>query len=179
MVIIVTGTIGIGKTTVCEKVVNIARSSGYVCGGILTHKAPNESLVILDIQSGEKETLASSNSKYGGPRTVRYSFNPDGIDFGIRAIERGVSSDILFVDEIGHLELGGKGFVKSLELVKTEKVRNCVLVIRNQFLSAFLSQLGGKPLIFETTISTRDQLPQKIYSSLTSSLPAVSSKRSS
>ena len=54
MVIIITGAIGIGKTTVCEKAVKIVRSSGYSCGGILTHKAADGSLIALDIQTGEK-----------------------------------------------------------------------------------------------------------------------------
>ena len=175
MVIIVTGTIGIGKTTVCEKVVSIVRSAGYTCGGILTYKALDESLTILDIQTGERETLASTDNIFDGPRTPKYSFNPEGIDFGNRAINRGTASDVLIVDEIGYLELGGEGFVKSLELIREDKVRNSILVIRKQLLSAFLAQLGDNPSIFETTVSNRNQLPQKICSSLTGNLPAVSS----
>ncbi len=174
MVIIVTGAIGIGKTTVCQKLIAIARNQGYTCGGILTYKAADQSITIEDVQSGEKETLASTINVYDGPRTAKYSFNPEAIDFGIKAIDRGITSDILFVDEIGYLELGGGGFVKSLELIKAGKVKNSVLVIRKQLLSAFLAQLGNEPSIFETTVSTRDQLPQKICSSLITSLPAVS-----
>ncbi|MFC1986204.1 nucleoside-triphosphatase, partial [Chloroflexota bacterium] len=150
------------------------RNQGYTCGGILTYKAADEGIIIEDIQSGEKETLASTTNVYDGPRTAKYFFNPEAIDFGIKAIDRGIPSDILFVDEVGYLELGGEGFVKSLELIKAGKVRNSVLVIRKQLLSAFLAQLGNKPSIFETTISTRDQLPQKICSALIANLPAVS-----
>ena len=84
MVIIITGAIGIGKTTVCEKVVKIIRSSGYSCGGILTHKAAHERLIALDIQTGEKVILASTDNTFDGPRTPRYSFNPEAIKFGIR-----------------------------------------------------------------------------------------------
>jgi nucleoside-triphosphatase THEP1 len=177
MVIIVTGAIGVGKTTVCRKLIEIVQNKGYTCGGILTYKAADKGIIIEDIQSGEKETLASINNVYHGPRTAKYFFNPKAIDFGIQAIERGISSDILFVDEIGHLELGGEGFVNSLELIKADKARNAVLVIRKQLLSDFLAKLGGKPLIFETTISTRNQLPQKIGSSLIGNLSAVSPKR--
>ena len=173
MVVIVTGGIGVGKTTVCQKLVEMVRNQGYTCGGILTYKAADKSIIIEDVQSGEKEALASSNSVYHGPRTARYSFNPEGIDFGIRAIDKGIASDVLIVDEIGHLELGGEGFIKVPELVKAGKVKDCVLVIRKELLSAFLAQLGNKPLIFETTISTRNQLPQKIFASLIANLPVV------
>ena len=53
MVIIVTGAIGIGKTTVCRKLIEIVRNRGYTCGGILTYKAPDKGIIIEDIQSGE------------------------------------------------------------------------------------------------------------------------------
>ena len=162
MVIIVTGTIGIGKTTVCRKLVEILRNKGYTCGGILTSKAADKGIIIEDIQSGEKETLASINTVYHGPRTAKYFFNPNGINFGIRAIDKGTSATILIVDEIGHLELRGKGFVKTPELIKAGKVKNCLLVIRKELLPAFLPQLPAKPLVFETTINNRNQLPRKI-----------------
>ena len=162
MVIIVTGTIGIGKTTVCEKVINIARSKGYSCGGIITRKTRNEDIIIEDIQTGAIETLASISNIYQGPRTAKYFFNPEGIDFGIQAIDRGTASDILLVDELGHLELSGDGFARVIEQVATGKVKNCILVIRKELLSAYLPKLGAKVAVFETTIKNRNQLPGEI-----------------
>jgi len=148
MVIIVTGAIGIGKTTVCRKLIEIVRNRGYICGGILTYKAANKGIIIEDIQSGEKETLASINNVYHGPSTAKYYFNPDGIDFGIRSIEKSTSSAILIIDEIGHLELRVEGFTKVLELIKAGKIKDCILVIRKELLPAFLSQMPTTPLIF-------------------------------
>ena len=81
-----------------------------------------------------------------------------------------IDSDVLIIDELGHLELNGEGFAKSLQLVKTGGVKNSILVIRKQLLSAFLAQLGDNPSIFETTISIRDRLPRKICSSLIGNL---------
>jgi len=166
MVIVVTGAIGIGKTTVCRKLIEIVRNQGYTCGGILTYKAADKGIIIEDIQSGEKETLASINDVYHGPRTAKYSFNPKGIDFGIQAVEKGTSAAILVVDEIGHLEIRGAGFAKVLELIKAGKVKDCVLVIRRELLPAFLSQLDTMLLVFETTMNNRNQLPQEIGSVL-------------
>jgi len=163
MVIIVTGVIGVGKTTVCQKLVETVRNQGYTCGGILTYKDATNHIIIEDIQSGEKEILASSHSTYNGPRTPRYSFNPEGIDFGIQAIDKGIDSDVLIIDEVGHLELRGEGFVKSLELIQTNKVKNSVIVIRKESLSSFLPQLDVvSPRIFETTVDNRNQLPVEI-----------------
>jgi len=166
MVIIVTGAIGIGKTTVCRKIIEIVRNRGYTCGGILTYKAADKGIIIEDIQSGEKETLASINNVYHGARTAKYFFNPKGIDFGIQAVDKGTSAAILVVDEIGHLELRAEGFAKVLELIKADKVKDCVLVIRRELLPAFLPQLSTTPLVFETTINSRNQLPREIGSVL-------------
>lgn len=161
MNIIITGKVRIGKTTVCEKVVAIAKRLGYSCGGILTPKS-KEGIIIADVQTGETELLASLINIYEGPHIGRYFFNPEGINFGIKAIDRGISSDILFVDEVGYLELKGKGFIKIRELIRAEKVKNSILVIRKQLLLAFSAWLGSKVSIIETTINNRNELPQKI-----------------
>lgn len=170
MVVIVTGAIGVGKTTVCRKLVELLKNRGYTCGGILTCKTADKSLIVEDIQSGQKETLGSINNVYDGPRTDRYFFNPKGISFGIQAIDKGTCAEVLVVDEIGHLELRGEGFVKVVELIRTVKVRNCVLVIRKELLSTFLSQLNIEPCIFHTTLSRRNRLPQEIEALMTEKL---------
>jgi len=166
MLTIVTGATGIGKTTVCRRFIEIARSRGYVCGGILTYKSADEDIIIEDIESGVTETLASIDNVYHGLHTAKYFFNPRGIDFGIRAIDKGASMAILIVDEIGHLELRGEGFTKVPELIKAGKAKECVLVIRKELLPDFLPLLPPAPLVFETTINNRNQLPQKIGSVL-------------
>jgi nucleoside-triphosphatase THEP1 len=177
MVIIVTGAIGIGKTTVCEKVIKIAQSQGYSCGGIITYKTQNEDIIIEDVQTGEIKALASISNVYQGPRTAKYFFNPEGIDFGIQAIDRGTASDILLVDELGPLELSGDGFAKVIEQVATGKVKNCIMVIRKKLLSAFLPQLGATTSVFEATINNRNQLPEEIGLVLTREVTANAASR--
>ena len=162
MNIVVTGAVGVGKTTVCEKVIGMARGLGYSCGGILTPKAADKGIVIVDIQTGEREVLASLDNIYRGPRVGKYFFNPGGIEFGLRAIESGVSADVLCVDEIGYLELEGKGFVKIMELIGEGKVKNSILVIRRELLAAFSTRLGSGWSITEADIENRNELPAKI-----------------
>ena len=161
MNIIVTGKVGIGKTIVCEKVIHMAKSLGYSCGGILTPKS-KEGIIIVDIKTGGRKVLASINNIYQGPHIGKYFFNPEGIEFGTKAIDRGISSDILIVDEMGYLELKGEGFIKILELIKTGKVKNSILVIRKELLPAFSPRLGRRVSIIETTTNSRSELPQKI-----------------
>ena len=166
MVIIVTGAIGIGKTTVCRKLIKLVRNRGYTCGGILTYKALDKGIIIEDVQTGERKNLASTDNIYDGSRTRKYFFNPEGIEFGVQAVDNGISAAILVVDEIGHLEIRGGGFAKVLELIKAGKIKDCILVIRKELLPAFLPQMPATPLVFETTMNNRDQLPQEIDSVL-------------
>jgi nucleoside-triphosphatase THEP1 len=165
MVIVVTGDVGVGKTTVCRKLIAIAKNRGCACGGILTDKAPDKGIIIEDIESGKTERLASVEDIYDGPRTPKYHFNPDGIEFGIRAIESAISATILVVDEIGHLESRGEGFTRVLELIESSSIRNCVIVIRSELLAAFMVWLPTA-LVFNTTIDNREQLPDEICSVL-------------
>jgi len=162
MIVIVTGAIGTGKTTVCEKVVGLARSRGCSCGGIITRKTPKDDIEVEDIGTGESVLLASTSMILGGPRTARFSFSPAGIDFGNQAIDRGITADILLVDEIGPIELAGEGFAGVIEQVTSGKVRNCVLVIRKGLLPDFLPRLGVNTQVFETTLDNRNQLPEEI-----------------
>ena len=162
MIIIITGGIGVGKTTVCKNIVSIAQHQEHSCGGILTFKMPDGDIIIEDIQTGRNEKLASPRPVYQGPSTPRYYFSPDGIKFGIQAIERGIHTDLLFVDEIGRLESRGEGFYRVIDLVKAGKVKCAILVIRQALLNIFLTRLAS-PHIFETTINNRDELPQEIW----------------
>ena len=70
------------------------------------------------------------------------------------------------IDEVGQLELGGEGFTNVFELIKSEKVQDCIIVIRSGLLTAFQPQFDTPPLIFETTINNRDKLPFEIASVL-------------
>ena len=166
MVFVITGAIGVGKTTVCRKLIEMLRGQGHTCTGVLSYKTTDQGIIIENIRSGEKKSLASIDNVYNGPHTAKYSFNPDGISFGIQAIEEGASADILLIDEVGHLELGGEGFVDALELVNTGRIKGCILVIRRELLPAFTPRLRTVELVFEVTENNRDRLPQEICSVL-------------
>jgi len=51
---------------------------------------------------------------------------------------------------------------KVIEQIVAGKVKNCIMIIRKELLSAFLSQLGATTSVFETTINNRNQLPREI-----------------
>lgn len=166
MNIIVTGSIGVGKTTVCRKVADLSKSAGHSCGGVLSYKAPDGGIMVVDVSTERVERLAGAGDLYDGPRVGKYHFSRAGIDFGNLAIDRGAASDILFVDEVGPLELAGKGFVKALELLGEGRAQRCVTVVRKELLPAFSTRLGWPAVVLETTSGNRDELPHIICSLL-------------
>ncbi|MGQ9615652.1 MAG: nucleoside-triphosphatase [Spirochaetota bacterium] len=167
MNIVITGAVGVGKTSVCEKVAVLLKGQGISCGGIITPKATDEGIIIIDLMSGRREILAAVVDIYRGPRIGRYYFNPTGIAFGIDAIERAKNTDVIFIDEVGPLELSGGGFAKALGLLRYGKLRNSVMVIREYLLDIFLEGMDNRVSIFETTLKNRNILPERIFRVLT------------
>lgn len=163
MVIVITGEIGIGKSTICQKVLAMARNLGFTCGGVITYKMPGDTLSIMDIRSGETAVLAIPGDKYGGPLVPRFTFDPEGIAFGLRAIEAGSLAGIMFVDEIGIIESMGEGFIKAFDIINESRAKNSILVIRNELLEYLLPGLNEKPVLFEVTADNRDRLPVDIF----------------
>ena len=89
MFIIITGAIGVGKSTICRKLIQIIQTNGLICEGILTFKSAEGDIIIEDIRSGKKAPLAKiNNGASDGPRTTRYLFNQSGINFGIQALHK-------------------------------------------------------------------------------------------
>lgn len=166
MDIIITGSIGVGKTSLCAKVAELLKEKGMSCGGIITPRAPDGGIIVIDLMSGRREVLAAIVDIYKGPRIGKYYFNPVGIGFGIDAIERGKNTDVVFVDEVGLLELSGGGFAKVLELVRSGTLKNSIIVIREELLSLFLAGFKNRVTVFKATLENRDILPARICEAL-------------
>lgn len=124
---------------------------------------PGDSLSVIDIGSGEMVPLAIPGDKYGGPLVPRFTFVPEGIEFGIRAIEAGSQAEILFVDEMGIIETMGEGFIRAFDIIDERKPRNAVVVIREELLEYLLPGLNDEPMVFKATEQNRDCLPNDIF----------------
>lgn len=162
MLVVVTGQVGAGKTTVCERVIDIARHKKYTCGGVITRKTGDGGILAVDVRSGTSMPLASTRAIYRGPQTGKYWFNPAGIEFGMEAIRLGAGSRILVVDELGYLEIEGEGFASATGIMRRRKVRDSIVVIRSELVEAFLPLLSNAALIFRTMPENRDSLPEQI-----------------
>lgn len=170
MHIVVTGNIGVGKSTVCRKVIDICRGTGYTCGGVLTFKDAAGDIVLEDVASGTRMTLASCRPEFTGLQVGKYYFSPDGIASGNKILEEQSGSPVFVIDEIGPLELELKGFTGAVNLINKKKTGCCITVIRQSLLSSFLMLFEEAPVIFEITLENRNVMPVHVYERLAESV---------
>ncbi|MEM3452417.1 MAG: nucleoside-triphosphatase [Candidatus Hadarchaeum sp.] len=159
MRVILAGEKGVGKTTICRKIIEIAAEMRLICAGTITSQQGDE-LVVEDIASGDKKLLAAvtgSREIPGGIPHCHFVFSPEGIDFGKRAL--GKKGDLMIIDEFGKLELMGRGFDNALETFKQHD--NVILVVQDTLKDRLLRELDGIDFkVVEVTEENREELPR-------------------
>ncbi len=81
----------------------------------------------------------------GWERTGPYFFIPEALESARLTILKSGVRDLLVVDEVGPLELGGGGLWDPLEKVLASPARRCLLVVRASCLEALVARLRGRP----------------------------------
>jgi nucleoside-triphosphatase len=114
-VLLITGSPGVGKTTVLTKTVDVLRERGCRVGGMLSREVREEGVrvgfEIMDLSSHKRGWLAHVNQKTG-PQVGKYRVNlADLENVGAKAIVDAVEDcDVIAIDEIGPMELFSEKF---------------------------------------------------------------------
>jgi iron complex transport system ATP-binding protein len=138
--ILLTGLSGVGKTTWCSQLVDLARERGLSVGGVISPSDFKEGrkvgINIVDLQSGETRQLASLRKGDSGKiGTPRWSFDPEVTAWANHVLEEAAPSDLLVMDEIGPLELlQGEGITAGLRRLDTGDYKVACVVIRTSLL---------------------------------------------
>ena len=180
LVALLSGEIGAGKTTVCQRVVALARSRGMTCGGLLTpaliENGRKVGIVGVDLGSGERRVVARTDRDLGGPCVGCYHFTADAFAWANATLASAVETecDLLVVDEMGPLELvQGGGLAPALDLLCA--VPRALVVVRISLVDALRRRLESvkrakvpavppEVRVFVTTASSRDRLPDEVAS---------------
>ncbi|HXX87690.1 MAG TPA: NTPase [Candidatus Acidoferrum sp.] len=113
--LLLTGSPGVGKSTVLLHIIQALKARGYHVGGMISNEARSSVMrvgfEILDLSSGQHGWLARVNEPVG-PQVGRYRVNMHDLDgIGVQAILRAVeSSDVIAIDEVGPMELFSERF---------------------------------------------------------------------
>jgi nucleoside-triphosphatase THEP1 len=173
---LLTGPVGVGKTTVAERVVGQARRRGLVCGGLLTPAMSTScgqkaGIWGLDLLRAEGRILARTDRELDGPTVGPYSFGAAALAWANGVLEQAVGAcDLLIVDEIGKLELWrGIGLAPILVPLTAGKVSRSLVVVREELLSELQGTLRAvEQVIFEVSEANRDDLAALILDGLMS-----------
>ena len=169
MVNIITGSRGVGKTTLLLKLIEELKNKGTHPSGIMTPAVYNEDkkkigFNALDVATGGEWELGRSDKHLGGPSYGSFSFSARGFIRANKILEKVLTegSGNVFLDEIGPLELEkGYGFFSILYLISSFDInRNLYLVIRpeliDDFVSGFLVEKEHR--IIEITLENRERI---------------------
>lgn len=166
MRILLTGQPGLGKTTVCNRIVEIARERGLKCCGVLTHQLrrgkETVTLIVEDLSTGDRRVLAKKRGTVDegeGVISCSFIFDRDSIEFGNRALER--NGDLLVIDEVGNLEINGEGFTNAMTAFSS--MENSILVVRSELSEVISERLKCSFSKVKMDEKNRDDLPERIF----------------
>jgi nucleoside-triphosphatase len=115
----VTGSPGIGKTTILLKIAEALEKKGYKLGGMLSREAREEEarvgFEIIDIETKKHGWLAHVQQS-NGPQVGKYRVNLADLEsIGALAIRNAtVNAQIVIIDEIGPMELHSSAFKEAV-----------------------------------------------------------------
>jgi nucleoside-triphosphatase THEP1 len=164
MLILVTGAIGSGKTTLCERVEREAARRGLETSGVLTPALIQDGRKIgiqaRDLRTGQVRLLARSDRDLGGTQVGQYSFDDATLEWAASLCEDALrgrppggdrapgrhfptwSDSLVFVDEIGRLELNrGGGLARIVPLLSLPRNGHTVVVVRDTLLDSLVARI--------------------------------------
>jgi nucleoside-triphosphatase len=169
MNLLLTGLRQVGKSTVCQAVVELARAQGRQPQGVLSPALFDSSgakvgFEVLDVATGERWLLAHTVRELDGPRIGPYVLDSAGLVRSIIALTRACEgADLMIVDEIGPLELKrNEGFAPVLDCLPLQGPGHLLLVVRPSLLPEVRRRLGGDFAICTVTEGNRAILPAHI-----------------
>lgn len=157
MLILLSGPIGVGKTSLCLRLVDAARLRGLGVFGALTPAVMQEGVKVgiqaVDLGTGEMRPMArvvQQDDEFKGTRVGPYAFDDRTLDWVVALCTQAladaetVPGSLIFVDEIGKLELSrGEGLAPLIPLLAQPRDARVVVIVRDFLLDRLLSRVQG------------------------------------
>lgn len=163
----ISGSPGVGKTTVFLRVIELLRNDGLKIGGFICPEVRRGGqrigFKIVDLMSGDEGWLAEL-CEGGRPRIGKYCVNVETTaTIGVNAIKKALeSADLIAIDEIGPMELSVPQLKSAIhEALKSNKV--LLAVIHWKLKDSILKPLHNEWELFSVSISNRDWIHKTLY----------------
>ncbi len=133
----ITGGIGAGKTRVAEGIAAALVTNGIAVGGVLSPRVMqgNETVgyTVRDLTTRQERPFAGREPP--GIRVGKFFIDPVGLIFARDAIDRAVrTAAVVFIDEVGKLEIAGAGLAAGVEAALTGTAVP-ILLVRTEFVA--------------------------------------------
>lgn len=146
MIFILTGAVHSGKTTLLKKAVYELKKQKFRIDGFLSLAVLKDDEIVgydlFDLKEEKSIPFIRKKGEKEWQRIGSFFFIPQSLAEAEKIIHRGKDADILVVDEVGPLELSGKGFWLALKEIVFKSSTKCLLVIRLNILKNFLEKFG-------------------------------------
>lgn len=141
MITILTGPVGGGKTTFLRTAVGLLGARGLPVDGYLSERVMNRGDLVgydlADLRSGLRRPFLRTAGPPDGLKAGRFVMDPGGLAAAETLIGRSRPAALLVVDELGPLELEGRGVWPAAAPVFADPRRNCLVVVRDTLRDAF------------------------------------------
>jgi nucleoside-triphosphatase len=140
-----------GKTTSAARLIQMARTEGFIIAGILqTSLYDNGKLLgfdVLDVQSQKRTPLARRNK--GKNTTGFFNFITDGLKFGNAVLSAKAIkfADLVIIDEFGPLELKGHGWRRNIDSLLSSSNAIILIIVRQELKDTFRQLYADVPCL--------------------------------
>lgn len=167
-----TGSPGVGKTTVVNELVNQLKGASFLPGGILSPEIREDGkrlgFTIQDLMSGREETMAhkeaDSTMVVGSYKVLAQQVDAVCGEAFPYAFQ---NADVIVVDEVGPMELFSQGFKHFLKQTM-QQTQPLVAVIHPKANKGFVRSLlkSSNSTSYEVTTENREALPGLLFEQL-------------
>jgi nucleoside-triphosphatase THEP1 len=168
-VVILTGNIHEGKTTFAQKVISDLheqkiRFAGFLSIGINAN-GERTGFNLLDLESSESIELCSDTEEENRFQLGKYFFNEAALARGNEILNVDNLSDkqLIVIDEIGPLELSGKGWSSSIENITRSITVPHLWIVRKSLVNNIIRKWNiGNAYIFDISESSTLEVENKL-----------------
>jgi nucleoside-triphosphatase THEP1 len=135
-IIVITGDLESGKTSLCLDISRLAKETSIKLTGLVSpgvFKAGYKIAIdVQDLLTGERRRLAELKDQVETDlETKRWSFYPEAVSWGNNILQKATPTELLIIDELGPLEFNrAQGWVKAIDAIDSGEFQTALLVIR-------------------------------------------------